>query len=161
MRQRDDEDLALDRIDTDVAHQRPGPPPAVARPSVAELQAELTDLRERIGRYPEHLVDQLHAARSARAEAQRVADQARARIGEPAQPAGVCCAGMPWTPPNARLSANASSSPRRKSRRPPSASATSQAALPERTAWDTERRAYSASAPPSSTRSSRAAAAST
>ena len=55
------------------------------RPSV-ELQAELAQLRERIGRYPEHLVDQLHAARSARAEAQRVADEARARIDELEQP---------------------------------------------------------------------------
>ena len=48
---------------------------SVARPSVVELQAELTQLRERIGRYPEHLVDQLHAARIAQAEAQRVADE--------------------------------------------------------------------------------------
>ena len=76
------------------AHPRPSPPrararrvAAVARPSVVELQAELTQLRERIGRYPEHLVDQLHAARSARAEAQRVADEARARIAELEQPA--------------------------------------------------------------------------
>ena len=83
MRQRDDEDLALDRVDTELINARPL---AVTAPSVLELQAELTDLRERIDRYPEHLADQLHAARSARAEAQRVADQARARISEPAQP---------------------------------------------------------------------------
>ena len=83
MRQRDDEDLALDRVDAELTNARP---PAVTGPSVAELQAELTDLRERIGRYPEHLADQLHAARSARAEAQRVAHEARARISEPAQP---------------------------------------------------------------------------
>ena len=77
------------------APPRPSPPPArarpaepaVARPSVVELQAELTQLRERIGHYPEHLVDQLHAARSAQAEAQRVADSARARIAELEQPA--------------------------------------------------------------------------
>ena len=91
MRCRDDEDLALDRLDA--AHPWPGPSrararrTAVARPTVVELQAELTQLRERIGQYPEHLVDQLHAARSARAEAQRVADEARARIAELEQPA--------------------------------------------------------------------------
>ena len=66
----------------------PRPPvPSIARPSVVELQAELAQLRERIGHYPEHLADQLHAARSARAEAQRVADEARARIAELEQPA--------------------------------------------------------------------------
>jgi hypothetical protein len=92
MRCRDDEDLALDRLDAERAR---GPAhvelahtsPSVARPSVVELQAELAELRERIGRYPEHLVDQLHAARSARAEAQRVADEARVRIAELEQPA--------------------------------------------------------------------------
>ena len=87
MRCRDDEDLALDRIDAErnrgPAHLEPAHAgAAVARPSVVELQAELTQLRERIGHYPEHLVDQLHAARSAQAEAQRVADEARARIAE-------------------------------------------------------------------------------
>ena len=96
MRCRDDEDLALDRLDAErtrgPAHVEPArarvPTEApVARPSVVELQAELTQLRERIGRYPEHLADQLHAARSARAEAQRVADEARARIAELEQPA--------------------------------------------------------------------------
>ena len=49
---------------------------SVARPAVVELRAELTKLRERIGQYPEHLVDQLHAAHSARDQAQRVADSA-------------------------------------------------------------------------------------
>jgi conjugative relaxase-like TrwC/TraI family protein len=93
MRCRDDEDLALDRIDTErnrgPAHLEPthDRPIAVARPSVVELQAELTQLRERIGQYPEHLVDQLRAARSAQARAQRVADTARARIAELDQPA--------------------------------------------------------------------------
>jgi hypothetical protein len=47
-----------------------------------------TQLRERIGRYPEHLVDQVHGARSARAEAERVADLARGRVAELEQPAG-------------------------------------------------------------------------
>ena len=87
IRCRDDEDLALDRMD---AERNRGPAhlelahagASVARPTVVELQAELTQLRERIGQYPEHLVDQLHAARSARDEAQRVADSARARIAE-------------------------------------------------------------------------------
>jgi hypothetical protein len=92
MRQRDDEDLALDRVDGERTRVPAQLEPAhagasVARPSVVELQAELAQLRERIGRYPEHLVDQLHAARSAHAEAQRVADAARARITELAQPA--------------------------------------------------------------------------
>ena len=92
MRCRDDEDLALDRLDTErhrgPAHFEPAHAGAsVVRPSVGELQAELAQLRERIGRYPEHLVDQLHAARLAQAEAQRVADDARARIAELEQPA--------------------------------------------------------------------------
>jgi hypothetical protein len=91
MRRRDDEDLALDRIDAERARGGAHPEPehtrlpadaTIARPSVGELQAELTQLRERIDRYPEHLVDQLHAARNAQAEAQRVADTARARIAE-------------------------------------------------------------------------------
>ena len=93
MRCRDDEDLALDRIDTErhrgPAHLEPQhtEPPVVARPSVPELQAELTQLRERIGHYPQHLADQLHAARLGQAEAQRVVDDARARIAELEQPA--------------------------------------------------------------------------
>jgi hypothetical protein len=92
MRQRDDEDLALDRIDAQrtrgPAHLGPAHAgTAVARPSVVELQTELTEVRERIGQDPEHLVDQLHAARSAQAEAQRVAADARARIAELEQPA--------------------------------------------------------------------------
>jgi conjugative relaxase-like TrwC/TraI family protein len=96
MRHRDDEDLALDRIDTerkrgpaDLEPTRATLPAdaATARPSVVELQAELKQLRERIGRYPEHVADQLHAARSAQAKAQRVADEARARIVELEQPA--------------------------------------------------------------------------
>ena len=93
MRRRDDEDLALDRLDArptrGPAHLHPAHarPPAVMRPSVGELQAELAQLRERIGRYPDHLVDQLHAARSARADAQRVADEALGRIDELELPA--------------------------------------------------------------------------
>ena len=96
MRCRDDEDLALDRLDSERtrgpaglgrADARLPAEAAIARPSVTELQAALTQLRVGIGRYPEHLVDQLHAARSARAEAQRVADAARARIAELDQPA--------------------------------------------------------------------------
>lgn len=93
MRCRDDEDLALDRLDTrGPAHPQPAhallPAEAtIARPSIVELQAELTQLRERIGHYPEYLVDQLHAARSAQAEAQRVADVARARVARLEHPA--------------------------------------------------------------------------
>ena len=95
MGRRDDEDLALDRVDAErnrgPAHLDPAhagtAAAAIARPPVVELQAELAQLRERIGRYPEHLIDQLHAARSTRAEAQRVADTARVRIAELEQPA--------------------------------------------------------------------------
>jgi ATP-dependent exoDNAse (exonuclease V) alpha subunit len=92
MRCRDDEDLALDRVDTgrnggpgrlEAAHAAA----ANSRPAIVELQAELAQLRERIDSYPEHLVDQLHVARKARGEARRVADEARARIAELEQPA--------------------------------------------------------------------------
>jgi hypothetical protein len=91
MRQRDDEDLALDRIDVGGATSRgdrgvadldPAAVTELSRRPVDDLRAELAQLRERIGSYPEHLADQLHAARSARAEAQRVADAARVRIAE-------------------------------------------------------------------------------
>ena len=91
MRCRDDEDLALDRLDECTrgpAHLDPAHAgTAVARPSVVELQAELRQLRKRIGEYPEHLAAQLHAVRGARAEAQRVADAARARVADLDQPA--------------------------------------------------------------------------
>jgi conjugative relaxase-like TrwC/TraI family protein len=91
MRRRDDEDLALDRIDrspaptvgdrdlagsTQVASVEPG------RISVDELRTALAHVRREIGRYPEHLADQLHAARTSRADAQRAADEARARIAD-------------------------------------------------------------------------------
>ena len=87
MRQRDDEGLALDHLDAERARRPAQFEPAhagasVARPSVVELQAELAQVRARIGQYAEHLVDQLHAARSTHAEAQRVAASARARIAE-------------------------------------------------------------------------------
>ena len=53
----------------------------IARPSVVELQAELTQLRERVGRYPEHLVDRLHTARSACAEGVAGAGPSRTGAG--------------------------------------------------------------------------------
>jgi conjugative relaxase-like TrwC/TraI family protein len=93
---RDDEDLALDRIDAERTRGTATPEPAgaglsaeatIAPPPVVELQAELMQLRERIGVYPEHLVDQLHAARTTRAEAQRVAGSTRVRIAQLDQPA--------------------------------------------------------------------------
>jgi Mrp family chromosome partitioning ATPase len=96
MRQRDDEDLGLDRIDAErnrgPAHSEPAhawlpAEPAIAPPSVVELQTELAELRARIDRRPEHLVNQLHAARKAQTEAQGIADQARARIAELEPPA--------------------------------------------------------------------------
>jgi conjugative relaxase-like TrwC/TraI family protein len=97
MRRRDDESLALDRID-DIGAQPPtgrhvadanaAAAIGLSRRSVDELRAELDQLHERIGRYPDHLVDQLHAARYAQAEAQRVADVARERIAQLEQPPG-------------------------------------------------------------------------
>jgi hypothetical protein len=96
MRKRDDEDLALDRIDavgshTFAAHELPEAGPAAAiqtgRP-VDELRTELAQLRQRIGRGPDPLVDQLRIARSTLAEAQRAADEARARIDDLERPAG-------------------------------------------------------------------------
>jgi conjugative relaxase-like TrwC/TraI family protein len=97
MRRRDDEDLALDRID-DIATQ-PSPDRTLrqaslataselGRRSVDQLRTELAQLHERIGHYPEHLADQLRAARSARTEAQRSADEAAARVAELERPAG-------------------------------------------------------------------------
>jgi hypothetical protein len=97
MRRRDDESLALDRID-DIGAQPPtgrhfadanaAAAIGLSRRSVDELRTELAQLHERIGRYPEHLAEQLHAARSARAEAQCVADVARERIAQLEQPTG-------------------------------------------------------------------------
>ncbi len=96
MRQRDDEDLALDRIDKGTnatardhvsADNIQAPVASVARLSVNELRAELAQLRERMRQYPEHLADQLQAARNTRAEAQRTAADARARIAELERPA--------------------------------------------------------------------------
>ncbi|MGZ6587706.1 MAG: AAA family ATPase [Solirubrobacteraceae bacterium] len=147
MRSRDHEDLALDRLDTDrhrgPAHLEPAhtEPPVVARPSVAELQAELTQLRQRIGQYPEHLADQLHAARLARAEAQRVADDARARIAELEQPTrgvlrrrSVDSAGRGWERQRLKLAEGEIAAAAKRERKLSSS-------IPDRTAWETERRA--------------------
>ena len=95
MRQRDDEDLALDRIRIDsIASAAPGDaslPPARANAdagnaplsrSVDELRTELAELRERIASQPDALAGRLRATRDARAEAQRIADEAGARITE-------------------------------------------------------------------------------
>jgi conjugative relaxase-like TrwC/TraI family protein len=105
MRRRDDEDLALDRIDgamhaasSDLTlaltsgGRAPGndPAPPLNDPPphwVDELRTELAQLRERIARQPDAVTDQLHAARHTRAEAQRVADEARARIADLEPPA--------------------------------------------------------------------------
>ena len=98
MRRRDDEDLALDRIDSlptaprgDInfsptsgsADSETDPPSR----SVDELRSELAQLRERIARQPDPITDQLQAARHAQADAYRVADEARARIADLEQPA--------------------------------------------------------------------------
>jgi hypothetical protein len=96
MRRRDDEDLALDRID-DIGTQPPSDrtltqasratASELSRRSVDQLRTELAQLHERIGHYPEHLADQLHAARSAQREAQRGAAEAAARVAELDRPA--------------------------------------------------------------------------
>jgi hypothetical protein len=97
MRRRDDEDLALDRVDhiateprTDRVHTpaSPGTASELTRRPLDQLRTELAQLYEQIGHYPEHLADQLHAARSARSEAQRTADEAAARVAELERPAG-------------------------------------------------------------------------
>ncbi|MGZ4181542.1 MAG: MobF family relaxase [Solirubrobacteraceae bacterium] len=147
MRCRDDEDLALDRLDAErhrgPAHLEPAHtgPPVVARPSVVDLQAELTQLRERIGRYPEHLVDQLRAARSAGADAQRVADSARARIAELEQPArGVLrrrtadSAERGWERQRLNLAEGEIAAAAERERNLASS-------IPDRAAWETEHRA--------------------
>jgi hypothetical protein len=97
MRRRDDEDLALDRIDDIATH--PGSDRTLtqasratatelSRRSVDQLRTELAQQHERIGHYPEHLADKLRAARSARSEAQRGADEAGARLAELERRAG-------------------------------------------------------------------------
>ena len=96
MRRRDDEDLALDRIDhiasrpaSDRTHApaSPGTASELSQRPLDQLRTELAQLHEQIGHYPEHLADQLHAARSARSEAQRAVDQAAARVAELERPA--------------------------------------------------------------------------
>ena len=89
-----------------------------------------------------------------------LADSARARIAELEQPARGVLRRRAADSAERGWSANASSSPRGKSRRPPSVSATSRAGSPT-ARHGTPNAARSASAPPSSTRSCRAAAAST
>ena len=97
MRRRDDEDLAVDRIDhigtpppcdRDLTGASPATATELSRRSVDELRTELAQLHERIGQYPEHLADQLQAARSARIEAQRDADEAAGRVAELERPGG-------------------------------------------------------------------------
>jgi hypothetical protein len=96
MRRRDDEDLALDRMDDiaarppsdrDLTDANPVAATEIGRHSADELRTELAQLHEQIGHYPEHLADQLHAARRARNEAQRIADEAAARVAELERPA--------------------------------------------------------------------------
>ena len=166
MRRRDDEDLALDRIDTSAtvaqptsSPRTPSHPSSRARPSLscrpssrsfASASATTPNTSSTSCTPPASPRPRRNASPTTRGRASPSSSNPRA----------VCCAAGPRTPPNARLSANASSSPRGKSRRPPSVSATSQAASPT-AQHGTPNAARSASAPPSSTRSSRPAAAST
>jgi hypothetical protein len=150
MRRRDNEDLALDRIDAEhtggparlePAHTLLPAEAAIARPSVLEMQGELTHLRARIGQYPEHLVDQLHAARNAQDEAQRVADSAQASIAELDQPA----LGKLGRPRAADSAERALQRQRLKLAEGEIAAATERernltSGLPDRTAWEAERR---------------------
>jgi hypothetical protein len=93
MRRRDDEDLALDRVDgvssstrADVslfatasgADARSEPLPR----SLDDLRAELGQLRDCMAHHSDALSDQVQAVREARAEAQRIVDEANARITE-------------------------------------------------------------------------------
>jgi conjugative relaxase-like TrwC/TraI family protein len=91
MRRRDDEDLALDRInrspaptvgDRDLAASSQVASVDLGRLTVDELRTQLAHVRQDIGHYPEHLADQLHAARTSRTDAQRAAEEARARIAD-------------------------------------------------------------------------------
>jgi conjugative relaxase-like TrwC/TraI family protein len=97
MRRRDDEDLALDRFDDIGTHAtsdrtltqtRGDTASEPRRQSVDQLRTELAQLHQRVGHYPEHLADQLRAARSAHSEAQHAADQAARRVAELQRPAG-------------------------------------------------------------------------
>jgi hypothetical protein len=97
MRRRDDEDLALDRIDplSQIARADAAMPPTTDRADAAddplrrtvdELRAELSELREHLARYPSTLADQLRTARDARDEPQRIIDEASARIAQVERP---------------------------------------------------------------------------
>jgi hypothetical protein len=94
MRRSDDEDLALDHIDSarplghDLAARALVDAPGPARLSIDELRRELAEVLEQLGRYPERLNDGLDAARAARTDAQTILDNARARIAEFERPRG-------------------------------------------------------------------------
>lgn len=96
MRRRDDEDLALDRIDgmmeperADVAlaFGRADAGSSAPRRPVDEVRAELARLREHLARYSNTPADQLKALRDARADAERIVAEAGARIAELERPA--------------------------------------------------------------------------
>jgi AAA domain len=96
MRRRDDEDLALDRIDhtgtppqsdRDLTDAGLGMASDLSLRSVDQLRNELAQLHQRIGHYPEHLADQLRAAPIAHSEAQRCLAAAAARVTELELPA--------------------------------------------------------------------------
>ena len=105
MRRRDDEDLALDHID-DIGTQPPsdrdlthaGPshreraPPAVSRPAADRTRAATTSAS---ASYPEHLADQLRAARSAqeRGAAHARTKRPRASLNSSGPPAASCAVG--------------------------------------------------------------------
>jgi conjugative relaxase-like TrwC/TraI family protein len=89
MRERDDEALALDRVDSTAADTNldrgaaaDGRAREHAQSSVEELRAELSQIRQQLGNYPAHIDDRIHAARGARNEAQRAADDAGSRVAD-------------------------------------------------------------------------------
>jgi conjugative relaxase-like TrwC/TraI family protein len=89
MRQRDDEALALDRVDSTAAVtnlDRDAAAEGRAREgtqsSVEELRAELNQIRQQLGNHPAHIDDLIHAARRARNEAQRAAADTHSRVAD-------------------------------------------------------------------------------
>jgi Mrp family chromosome partitioning ATPase len=85
MRRRDDDDLALDRIDQAAPASRDRAGDAL---DTEDLRSALAQLRKRIDRYPPHIAERIEAVRRARSEAERAISEARARIAALKEPAG-------------------------------------------------------------------------
>ena len=103
MRRRDDEDLALDRVDAGLPVEACPDAPAEQRSGCSGARStscatSSPQLHARIGTYPDHLADQLQAARDARMPRRNAPPTTRAaRQRTPvAGPTG-CCAAAPVT----------------------------------------------------------------